>query len=454
METALDSSVLSALDSGSFLEEKWRDSFDLAFREHLNRWSGRGAPVLLAETDAVQFLAAFWAALASERAVILANPAWRHSEWIQLQAVLGEPLEPLGAVPEPFHPKGTATPEPGEILIPTGGTAGGLKLARHHWGSLSAAARGLISFLGGAPLHSCCVLPLWHVSGLMQSVRALVSGGVLVLPGDWRSWRKAGFPDLPFRPDTYLSLVPTQLQALLKEAPDPVKTLRRFQGIFLGGASWEDAEARQFCRENRIPILSCYGMTETAAMATLQPSEDFFEGWDTVGRALPHVEIDLEAGTGAGSGRIRLRSQALFQGYWGEPKVETGSWFKTEDLGEWEAGRLRILGRADRQLITGGENVDPGEVETALRSHPRVTDALVFGREDPQWGQVLVTLVAVEGAATRMEESLKQFLSERLAGYKIPRHWYVGSAIPRTDSGKPKWDEVRQRMETGGRLDL
>ncbi|MGB0344049.1 MAG: hypothetical protein ACPGGJ_01535, partial [Coraliomargarita sp.] len=132
--------------------------------------AGRG--VLLAERDPVRFAAAFFAGVSLELPMILANPAWGSGEWAELKGLV-HPAMVVGNVPvDPAAWEGVSNPQPGEILIPTGGTTGGVKLAIHDWASLLAATRGLHEFLGDGPIHSCCLLPLHHVSGLMQLVRS------------------------------------------------------------------------------------------------------------------------------------------------------------------------------------------------------------------------------------------------------------------------------------------
>ena len=119
---------------------------------------------ILLEEDPIEFAAAFFAAVWVGQPVALANPRWGANEQSEFERLLRE------------HPV-----DPGAILIPTGGTTGGVKLAVHDWASLCAAVEGLCDFLGGGPIHSCCVLPLYHVSGLMQIVRSFLTGGTVAL---------------------------------------------------------------------------------------------------------------------------------------------------------------------------------------------------------------------------------------------------------------------------------
>lgn len=453
MESPLNGKMESALEQGTLLTESLRAHFLRAFRDFQSRWQSHSRPVLLAESSPVHYLAAFWVAVSEGRPVILGNPDWRRHDWIQLQSSFGPSLEMVGGPALDFTGGEADIPRSGEILIPTGGSGGSIKLARHRWKTLAAAARGLAEFLGEGPIHSHCVLPLCHVSGIMQSVRALMTGGSLELM-DWRKWRASGFPPPRFQEPGYLSLVPTQLQAILRQGTQPESLLGGYEGIFLGGADWSDSVGREFCREKGLPILSCYGMTETAAMVTVQEIRDFQAGFHSVGRCLPHAQVEVETNTDETVGPIQIRAASLFRGYWGEPHRDPGDGFETGDLGIWQDGRLIIQGRRDQVLITGGEKVDPGEVAKVLESHRQVRSALVFGRDHSHWGQEVVALVETEPFQPDLEDALKRYLQEHLVAYKIPRRWWFIDQIPRTAAGKPDWSRIEAGLTSDDRFDL
>ena len=204
--------------------------------------NGTGEEVLeevavIDEEDPVNFASMFFAAVNLHMTVAIANPAWGELETREFEdLLLAEPIQR------------------GAILIPTGGTTGGVKLAIHDWSTLSASALGLQDFLGGGAISSCCLLPLFHVSGLMQLVRSFVTGGCI----RFDDADTAGY---------CLSLVPTQLQRLM-QYPEEVKKLRSARVIFVGGAAISDSVATK-ARECRLPIVPVYGMTETAAMVEL-----------------------------------------------------------------------------------------------------------------------------------------------------------------------------------------
>ncbi|MEM1243037.1 MAG: AMP-binding protein, partial [Cyanobacteria bacterium P01_H01_bin.26] len=222
-----------------------------------------GAVVLINTPEPARFLTHLWAGLLANAAIVLANPSWGQQEWQQVAQQLS-PDRVLGDAPpvsfDPFKPK----PSPGQILIATGGTSGKIKFVIHTWATLTVAAQGFLNHFDQRPVNSYCVLPLYHVSGLMQAIRVWLSNGRLITQPfkqlDAGQWLLV--PDQTW----FISLVPTQLQRLL-QTPATVAWLAQFRAILLGGApAWPDllAQAAQ------LPIALTYGMSETAAqVATL-----------------------------------------------------------------------------------------------------------------------------------------------------------------------------------------
>ena len=277
------------------------EAFSSLVREQAARFAANDAVaergVLLAESDPIRFSTAFFAGLSLGVPLILANPKWGSAEWAALSGLVN-PAMIVGNVPmDTTTREGVHHPLPGQILIPTGGTTGGVKLAIHDWASLLAATRGLHDFLGGDPIHSSCLLPLHHVSGLMQLVRAFSTGGQI----RFDEAVTAGY---------CVSLVPTQLQRRLSDAA-AVERLRVARAVFVGGAALPEALAAE-ARKAHLPIVQVYGMTETAAMIAAVPAEDFLNR-DAPG-AVPLGEAKIGVDSDGG---IRVRTPALFQGYHG-----------------------------------------------------------------------------------------------------------------------------------------
>jgi o-succinylbenzoate---CoA ligase len=358
------------------------------------------------EADPRRFMAAFARSVAGTGPIFLANPGWQSAERAEL-AVL---LENAG--PE----------ERGWLMIPSGGSGGTLKFARHDGHTVAAAVGGFARHFDLPRVNAVGVLPLHHVSGFMAWMRCVVTGGTYV-PWDWKQLEQGDFPAIP--EDCCLSLVPTQLQRLLASA-GAVAWLRGFRVIFVGGGpSWGgllDAAAQL-----GLPLSPGYGATETAAMATGVRPAEFLAGMRGCGAPLPHVAVDFAAGV------VRVAGDSLFRGYYPEFRPER-SWV-TEDLGHFGPdGSLVIEGRRDDVIITGGQKVAPPEVESLLRASGEFDDVAVVGVPDPEWGQAVVAChpprprpLATETIDAVMEE---------VAAYKRPKRYIEVSPWPRNPQGK------------------
>ncbi|WP_419910643.1 class I adenylate-forming enzyme family protein [Candidatus Poriferisodalis sp.] len=213
-------------------------------------------------------------------------------------------------------------------------------------------------------------------------------------------------------------------------------------------------------------VIERYGMTETVMLVSNPHDEPRRAG--TVGFPLPGVEVrldalnvsdgdgepaanddaapagppDVSAGSRATAGpeaaEILVRGPNVFSGYWERPAENAASfsddWFRTGDLGQWDDGYLRIVGRAKELIICGGFNVYPREVEEVIASHPDVAECAVGGEPDPEWGEVVVAYVVAERDFD--DDELKDYVGERLAYYKRPRRTYRILALPRNALGK------------------
>jgi O-succinylbenzoic acid--CoA ligase len=233
-----------------------------------------------------------------------------------------------------------------------------------------------------------------------------------------------------------LSLVPTQLAKLL-DTPGGLEWLRSFRCIFMGGAAmWPELRAR--ARAERLPLAPCYGMTETAAQITTVRPGDFLGGVDGVGEALPHAAIEIvdesEAVVAPGiEGRVRVRAGSLFHGYYPNAGEAALAVFDTNDRGVIDAsGRLTVLGRIDAIINTGGEKVDPLEVEAALRGLG-AADVAVIGVADVQWGESVVALLV---DCPHDDEALHVLLRRTLAVQKVPKRFVRVDSLPRSAAGK------------------
>jgi O-succinylbenzoic acid--CoA ligase len=340
----------------------------------------------------------------------LCNPRWTAPEREHAERLMDQP--PAGGC------------ERGWLGIPTGGSSGGLKFARHDEATLSAAVWGFGRHFGLERVNAIDVLPPFHVSGLLARLRSQCTGGAH-RPWAWRQLEEGERPALG-PGDWVISLVPTQLERLLR-TNDAVAWLREFRTVLLGGGpAWPDLLEQAAAA--RLPLAPSYGMTETAAMVTALHPGEFAAGARDSGTALPHAQVTIDAGV------IVVESEAVCRGYWPEWREERR--WATEDLGEVDTkGHLRVLGRRDAVIITGGEKVVPAEVESVLRSTGEFEDVAVIGVPDAEWGEAVVACHPRQARAPDWPR-VRAFLEQQLSAFKRPKRFVEVAPWPRSGHGK------------------
>lgn len=379
----------------------------------------RALRTVVAESDAAEFRAKFADAVAGTGEVFLSNPKWVESEREQFRALLAS-VDDLTAAP--FGQDNNT----GWLMIPTGGTSGSQKFARHDGGTIGAAVAGFTKHFGLRQVNAVGVLPLYHVSGLMAWLRCVFTGGTY-RHEDWKAIEAGQRPVLPAQADGWvLSLVPTQLERLLREAA-AVEWLKNFRLILIGGGpAWPELLERAAAA--RLPVSLCYGMTETAALVTALQPEEFLAGARDCGAALPHAPVKIDA-----DGMITIAGKSLFRGYYPGWR-ETGA-LTTEDMGTLDLNRrLTVLGRRDGAIITGGEKVNPAEVEAVLRDTGEFTEVAVVGVPHPEWGAQVVA--AYSGGCMPDLRRAQAALAQQLARYKHPQRFIDLPTWPRNEQGK------------------
>jgi O-succinylbenzoic acid--CoA ligase len=299
-------------------------------------------------------------------------------------------------------------------LVFTSGSTGTPKAALHTLGNHVASARGSVTFFDLQPGDRWLLnLPLYHVGGFAVLVRCVLAGATVVLPGESASIEDT----VATHGVTHLSLVATQLLRVLRDGRP--EALANTKSILLGGSAIPlgllDAAVAQ-----GLPIHTSYGMSEMASTITATPPDASREALATSGIVLPHREVRL-----ADDSEILVRGATLFAGYVEGKEVErpeaNGGWFPTGDLGAWTEAdgqrMLRVVGRKDHLFISGGENVQPEEVEAALGQLPGIRQAVVVPVADAEFGQRPVAFVEAERWAP---EAWRKALTRSLARFKIP----------------------------------
>ncbi|MBD2209237.1 2-succinylbenzoate--CoA ligase [Nostoc linckia FACHB-104] len=420
--------------------------------------SGTTPKIILAERQPERFLAGFLAACAANCPVFICNPDWGTQEWqqvfdlVQPNIIWGEQKLSLLSPSSPPSPHSElSTQHSALIMIPTGGSSGKIKFAIHTWDTLMASVQGFKEYFQVNYINSFCVLPLYHVSGLMQFMRSFNTGGKLaILP--FKSLEAGEIYDIEIS-DFFISLVPTQLQRLLQNST-LTKWISEFQTVMLGGApAWD--ELLEKARFHQIRLAPTYGMTETASqIATLKP-DDFLNGKVNSGQILPHAQITICNQQGEilncnQPGNITIQAQSLALGYY--PKLwDKQDNFSVDDVGFLDTqGYLKILGRNSDKIISGGENIYPAEVESTIRATQMVDDICVIGLPDNHWGQILTAIYIPKKSYTSLE--IKTAIKDKLCKFKIPKRWIPVSTLPRNLQGKINRQQLQKLVQEGSSI--
>ncbi|OYS57809.1 o-succinylbenzoate--CoA ligase [Limosilactobacillus reuteri] len=287
-----------------------------------------------------------------------------------------------------------------------------------------------------------CVAPIFHISGFSIIMRGLIYGMTVRLVEKFRAEEIERI--LANETVTIMSVVPFMLKKLIQQQN---KTNTHYNSAFrcmlLGGGTI-DRETLKTCLQRSIPVVQCYGMTETCSQIIALRSADALLKLGSVGQPLFSTQLKLSK-----DGEILLKTPALTPGYLNLPeklpsKMIDG-WYRTGDIGYLDKeGYLYIDGRADEMLISGGENIFPQEVEQVYQRYPQINEVAVVGQTDPVWGQVPVAFVVSDRRLSTTK--LMNYGYEHLARYKVPQHYIFVSELPKNASGKIRRFMLREKL--------
>lgn len=330
------------------------------------------------------------------------------------------------------------------LVLHTSGTTSRPKLVPLRHRNLFASADNIASTYGLEPSDvALCVMPLFHIHGLMASTMAtLRSGGTIVVPPK--------FDPLTFWPavhdhgTTWYSAVPTMHQMLLMrnrgERPPGAEKLR-----FIRSSSSALSPETMHQLESRFgaPVLEAYGMTEASHQMASNPLPPGERRPGTVGVGTGvRLGVMDEAGKllpQGHAGEVVIQGPNVIDGYSNNPEANASSfitgWFRTGDQGILDdGGYLSLIGRLKEMINRGGEKIAPREIDDVLMQHPAVGEAVAFGSPHPSLGEEVVAAVVLKQPVS--EKELIAFARERLADYKVPRKLYIVDKIPTTATGK------------------
>ncbi len=307
--------------------------------------------------------------------------------------------------------------DPADIMS-TSGSSGEPKAAAHsfgnHYYSALAANEHIPVSIGDRWLLS---LPLYHVGGLGIVWRTFLAGGTVVVPDSSAdladSLRKIKI--------THVSLVSTQLHRLLSD-PKNVSLLQKMKAILIGGSAIPDVLLRKAV-DLRLPVHVTYGLTEMSSQVATSKrltEEDPLPR----GVILKNAQVKISA-----AHEILVRGKTLFQGYVKgeriEPALDKEGWFHTGDLGCLnEDGTLTVLGRKDNMFISGGENIQPEEIERHLYHIEGIVQAVVVPVKSEEFGHRPVAFVEIREGARVSQKEIQSFLRNYLPSFKLPDKIY------------------------------
>ncbi|PRY15951.1 o-succinylbenzoate--CoA ligase [Kineococcus rhizosphaerae] len=321
--------------------------------------------------------------------------------------------------------------DPTAVVVATSGSTGTPKGALLPAGALRASAAATAARLAPGPGAQQWVLalPAHHVAGLQVLLRSVRAGTEPVV-----------LPAGPFGADAFVaalerttgaqlltSLVPTQLVRLLDAGPAALQALRRFAAVLVGSAA-TPAPLLERARAAGVRVVTTYGSSETCGGCVYD------------GVPLDGVEADLDA-----DGRLVLAGPVVARGYRGMPghPAFADGRFRTDDTAVLTGGRVRVLGRVDDLVTTGGLKVAPALVEDALAGTPGVGEVVVVGVPDPEWGQRLVACVVPAGTPPTLQE-VRERVGTAVARHAAPRQLLLLDALPLRGPGKPDRTRLRE----------
>ena len=353
------------------------------------------------------------------------------------------PLEPKPVAPQAMDDVA--------LVLHTSGSTGRPKRVPLKHANLSISAQNVAaSYALTKDDVSLCVMPLFHVHGLVASTLAtFASGGTVVVPSKfsplsfWRTARDHGV--------TWYSAVPTLHQLLLARAGDPSDPSRRPAGTeklrFIRSCSASLPPAVMHALEAAFgaPVLEAYGMTEAAHQMASNPLPPSERKPGSVGRGTD-VKISIMDKAGkhlpvGEAGEVVIQGPNVITGYENNPEANASSfvdgWFRTGDQGILdEHGYLTLVARIKELINRGGEKISPREIDEVLLTHPAIAEAVCFGVPHGTWGEEVEAAVVLREGQAATDADLLAFCKERLADYKRPKQIHITTAIPRTATGK------------------
>lgn len=314
---------------------------------------------------------------------------------------------------------------------------------------------------------SLVAMPVAHIGGSGWGLRNLLSGARGVVAREFDPRTVLDF--IEHERISKLFMVPAAMQIVLRDPRARQVDYSRLKYLLYGAAPIPAALLREGIEVFGCGFVQQYGMTETTGTIVALPPEDHtteeVPRMRAAGKPLPGVElkvVDYEGRELAPGevGEVVIRSAHNMAGYWKQPEetaraIDAEGWLRTGDAGYTDAdGYLYIHDRVKDMIISGGENVYPAEVESAIYGHPQVADVAVIGVPDEKWGEAVKAIIVLKPGQAADRDSIVAWARQRVAGFKIPKSIDFVEALPRNPSGKllrrklrePYWEGMGRRV--------
>lgn len=327
-------------------------------------------------------------------------------------------------------------PEKSALIMFTSGSTGKQKAVQHTFKSLYSSANLIDNAISFEPQEKWLAsLPFYRIGGFQIILRSLLSGGTLCIPDSVQSDNILKSISL-YEPN-YISLVNASLKIIVESE---IKEVQNSKAIFIGGGP-VDSNLMKEGLNKELPLYKVYGSTETGSMISVLSPEKPDTKLESAGKPLPGVKIKII------DDEVCVSADSLFTGYYRNQKltkvkIKDGLFFTGDNGYIDKDGFLYIKNRKDNLIISGGEKIDPKEIEDELMNFDGINQAVVLGIHDEKWGQKVCAVIV--GKSELDVQVLRDKLKQKLPSYKIPKEIRQIEELPKDEMGKSNLLEIKK----------